>query len=88
MLVRSTIGTSALGSALEQVVWSAFPAVPLDGVTPMEFYLRTMLAPSRLNMLLIGLFGLVGLAIAAAGIYAVTAFLVAQRSRGSGPGVA
>lgn len=81
VLVRSTIGTSALGSALEQVVWSAFPAVPLDGVTPMEFYLRTMLAPRRLNMLLIGLFGLVGLAIAAAGIYAVTAFLVAQRTR-------
>ena len=81
VLVRTAASAAALGPALEQAVWSQFPNVPLFGVVPLEQFLRTMLAPRRLNMLLLTLFGLLGLAIAAVGIYAVTSFVVAQRTR-------
>jgi putative ABC transport system permease protein len=70
-----------MASPLARAAWSAFPNVPLTGVVSLESYLTAMLSPRRLNMLLLGLFGGLGLAIATIGIYAVTSFVVMQRRR-------
>jgi putative ABC transport system permease protein len=54
----------------------------------MEELVSRRLAQRRLNMLLLGLFGVLGLVIASVGVYGLMAFLVAQRTREIGVRIA
>jgi FtsX-like permease family len=67
--------------ALRAAVFAVLPDVPLRNVTTMEEMFSRRMAQRRLNMLLLGLFGLLGLTIAGVGVYGLMAFIAAQKTR-------
>jgi predicted permease len=60
---------------------AAFPDAPARSVATMSERVAKQTAQRRLNMLTLGLFGLLGLVISAVGVYGLMAYHVTQRTR-------
>jgi putative ABC transport system permease protein len=88
LLIRTTGNPYDSVSEVKAAVFGVLPDVPLRNVTTMERVAERWIAQRRLNMMLLGLFGLLGLVIATVGIYGLMAFLVAQRTREIGVRIA
>jgi predicted permease len=88
LVVRTSRPASTVTPAIMSAIWSEFPDVGLPEAYTLEQSFDRLVAQRRLNMLLVGLFGLLGLAIASVGVYGAMAHLVAQRTRESGIRVA
>jgi len=79
--VRTSIDPAVLREAVRREVRAVDPDVPASMTRTMEEMMETAVAPRRMNLWLVRMFGAAALLLAAAGIYAVTAFTVSTRTR-------
>jgi putative ABC transport system permease protein len=81
IVVRTVNEPLALTNAVRAAVLSVDPAQPIDHVTTVERFLGDSLGPQRFRTALLIVLAMIGVAIAAVGVYGVTARAVQERTQ-------
>lgn len=80
LIVRSELPFESAISTVRSEIWSRDASVPLAGLRTMEQVLSDSLNGPRFMTLLLVLFGIVALSLAAVGTYGVMSYSVAERT--------
>jgi predicted permease len=83
LVLRTAPRARGILPAVRQAIWSEFPdAMPTHiDEHPLSDYFNSLVAQRRFNMLLLALFGVLGLSIASVGIYGVMGYVVSRRTQ-------
>jgi putative ABC transport system permease protein len=84
LLLRTSGDPNDALASLRAIVLQVLPREPLRSIARMDDLVAAQTAERRLNMLMFGLFGVLGLVIAAVGLFGVLAYLVSQQTRDIG----
>ena len=88
LLVRSAIGSDRIAGDLRQALLSIDPRLPRPRITTLEQATAIVLLPQRAAAIVTSMLGVVGLLLSAVGLYGITSFSTARRTREIGIRVA
>ncbi len=80
LAVRTSGDPMQMVAAVRGQIWAVDKDQPISNIETMEQLMAKSVAPKRFNLLLLGAFALVGLALAGVGLYGVMSYTVTQRT--------